>query len=57
MKARMTPDGYDVTIIGEPANLNYFVKTDLEADELTAVVDKQSFSQFLWENNHLVIFH
>jgi hypothetical protein len=39
---KMIPDGRDIAIFGEPANINYFVKTDLEAASEGSVENKQA---------------
>lgn len=40
--AKMTTPAGDNTIIGEPDNINYFIKTDLTPDSAGAVVNKQT---------------
>lgn len=37
---KMQPSGETFFIYGEPANINYFVKTELESVSVTGVVDK-----------------
>jgi len=39
---KMIPDGRDIAIYGEPANINYFVKTDLEPASEGSVENKDS---------------
>ena len=39
---KMIPDGKNIAIYGEPANINYFVKTDLAAASLDSVENKTS---------------
>ena len=39
---KMQPDGETFFIYGEPANINYFVKTTLESVSVGGVVDKTS---------------
>ena len=39
---KMQPDGETFFIYGEPANINYFVKTALESVSVGSVVDKTS---------------
>ena len=39
---KMQPDGESFFIYGEPANINYFLKTALESVTVGSVVDKQS---------------
>lgn len=40
--AKMQPDGVDFFIYGEPANINYFVNTDLEPVSVAGVQNRQS---------------
>lgn len=40
MSDKMTPAGVDFSIYGEPANINYFIKSTLEPDSATGVVNK-----------------
>ena len=40
--SKMVPADSDIAIYGEPANINYFVNTDLEPVSEGAVVDKES---------------
>ena len=39
---KMIPDGTDIAIFGEPANINYFVNTDLTPASAGSVVNKSS---------------
>lgn len=39
---KMIPEGTDIAIYGEPANINYFVSTDLEPATAGAVVNRES---------------
>lgn len=39
-KQKHSIDGKDLAIIGETANINYFLKTELSPDSLTGVVNK-----------------
>lgn len=39
---KMIPDGVDIAIYGEPANINYFIKSTLVPVSETDAVDKQS---------------
>lgn len=39
---KMVPDGTDIAIYGEPANINYFIKTALTPVSEGAVVNKNS---------------
>ena len=41
-REKMQPDGEDFFIYGEPANINFFVKTALESVSVGSVVDKTS---------------
>ncbi len=41
-REKMQPDGKDFFIYGEPANINYFVKTALESVSVGSVVDKSA---------------
>ena len=41
-REKMQPDGETFFIYGEPANINYFVKTALESVSIGSVVDKSS---------------
>ena len=40
MADKMTPAGVDFSIYGEPANINYFIKSTLVPDSATGVVNK-----------------
>ena len=40
--AKMQPDGEEFFIYGEPANINYFVNTDLESVSVDGVENRQS---------------
>ena len=40
--SKMVPADSDIAIYGEPANINYFVNTDLEAVSEGSVVDKEA---------------
>ena len=39
---KMVPDGTDIAIYGNPANINYFLNTDLTPVSQTGAVDKQT---------------
>lgn len=39
---KMVPAGTDIAIYGEPANINYFLNTDLTPVSQTGAVDKQT---------------